>query len=340
MILPGPGFETVVGRGLIEAVSAELPDYVAYVAPEAYELARPRLAKYPRAVVEAVQLEHEALEQISTASASTVAEAVVGIGGGSALDTAKFVSWRTGLPLWQFPSIASVDAAFTQPAGVRVERRVRYVGTATPQLVAVDLDLVLSAPAALNRAGAADILSCHTGLADWRHASTVPDALPVDEELVSRAENWLNQLEHSADAVGAVTEDGIRFLVTVLRDIGTTCDAVGFSSFEEGSEHYFAYCLEYLTGMHLVHGELVALGIVAMSIAQQNDPDYIVELLERLRLRYRPHDLGLDPEIIARVLGELPRYCAEESFPPSAAHLLTRETRQEILARLTSSDPS
>ena len=72
-----------------------------------------------------------------------------------------------------------------------------------------------------------------------------------------------------------------------------------------------------------------------MSIAQQNDPDRIVELLERLRLRYRPHDLGLDLEIIARVLAELPRYCAEESFPPSAAHSLAERTRKDILARLT-----
>ncbi len=49
---------------------------------------------------------------------------VVGLGGGSALDTAKFIAWKTGKRLIQIPSITSVDAGFTDAIGVR-ERRTR-----------------------------------------------------------------------------------------------------------------------------------------------------------------------------------------------------------------------
>ena len=95
---------------------------------------------------------------------------VIGLGGGSALDTAKYVTWKTGKPLFQIPSITSVDAAFTDAIGVRIDQRVRYIGHILPQRVVLDIDLVRSAPPRLNRSGVGDILSCHTALYDWRLA--------------------------------------------------------------------------------------------------------------------------------------------------------------------------
>ncbi len=321
--MDGPGFDTVIGRGLVEEVSAALPAYGAFVAAEPYEAVAARLVRPPSWSAEASALDRESLDVLAARASSSGVEAVVGIGGGSAVDTAKFVAWRTGLPLWQFPSIASVDAVFTKPAGVRVDGRVRYLGSAIPKVVAVDLDLVLGAPPGLNRAGAGDILSCHTGLADWRRAAAAGDhPQPLEDDLIALAEGWLLALDKQAEVVAEAGEDGVRYLVGALREVGTTCDAAGYSYFEEGSEHYFAYCLEYLTGLHLVHGELVALGILAMSVAQQNDPAGVERLLHRLRLRHVPEDLGIDRATFRSVLEALPEFCADEGFPPSAASAL------------------
>jgi glycerol-1-phosphate dehydrogenase [NAD(P)+] len=325
------GFETVISHGLVEDISADLPAYAAFVAAEPHQLIAPRLGRAPDWHVEATALDMGSLERLATRTASSGVQAVVGIGGGSAVDTAKFVAWRTGLPLWQFPSIASVDAVFTKPAGVRVDGKVRYLGTATPELVAFDLDLVLGAPDALNRAGAGDILSCHTGLDDWRRGNERGDhPQPLDGALVELAEGWLQSLDEHADVVADAGEEGVRYLVATLREIGTTCDAAGFSYFEEGSEHYFAYCLEYLTGLHLVHGELTGLGILVMSIAQQNDPEGVQRLLQRLRLRNVPEGLGIDRATFRSVLEALPGFCSDEAFPPSAAGALDETTRAAI----------
>lgn len=324
------GFQTFVARGLVESVSAELPAYAALIAAEPYELVKERLVRQPNILVEAGAMEQAALEDIAARVAVSGIDAVVGIGGGSAIDTAKYVAWKSGLPLWQLPSIASVDAAFTQPVGVRVGGRVRYLGSAVPQLVAFDLDLVLAAPERLNRAGAGDILSCHTGLADWRFAAAQGQAVPIDAALVGIAEGWLAALGERADSVAAAGEEGVRYLISTLAEVGTTCDEAGFSYFEEGSEHYFAYCLEYLTGLRIVHGELVALGILSMSIAQDNDPTGVERLLERLGLRYRPSELGIAPATFRRVLAELPEFCASEEFPPSAAGSLDHDGRAAI----------
>jgi len=324
------GFRVVCDRGIVETVSTALPSFAAVATVEPFELIDERLARHPDILVEAGTMEQSALESITERIAASGVEAVVGVGGGSAIDTAKFVAWRTGLPLWQFPSIASVDAAFTKPVGVRVGGRVRYLGSAVPELVGFDLDLVLAAPAQLNRAGAGDILSCHTGLSDWRLAAGQGGPVPIDPTLVARAEGWLASLEANADAVAAAGEDGVRYLIETLAAVGTTCDEVGFSYFEEGSEHYFAYCFEYLTGMHVIHGELVALGVLAMSIVQDNDPAGVEQLLLRLGVRHRPEELGIDIATLRRVLDELPEFCASEQFPASAAGSLDEAGRAAI----------
>lgn len=314
-------FNTEVGRSLIESVSRDFPRYITYVAPEPYALVEPRLVRPPERMIVADKVDQATLDRLVDEAAGT--EAVVGIGGGTAIDTAKYVAWKTGARLWQFPSIASVDAVFTQPAGVRVDGRVRYLGSVTPELVAVDLDLVLAAPPGLNRAGVGDILSCHTGLHDWRAAAEAGAPVPsLDRDLTTRAEEWLAAVGSHEAEIAAADEEGVRFLISTLREVGSTCDEVGHSYFEEGSEHYFAYCLEHRTGSRLVHGELVALGIVAMSVAQENEPASIAEQIDRLGVRYRPGELGLDRESVEAVLWALPGFCEEEGFPPSAASRL------------------
>ena len=333
--MPDGGFPIQIEHGLVEIVSRDLPSYAAFVAPEPFGLVEDRLVRAPAHVTIAGELELDALERLGEETAATGVEAVVGIGGGSAIDTAKFVAWRTGLALWQFPSIASVDAVFTRPAGVRTGRRVRYMGDVAPELVAVDLDLVLAAPPELNRAGAGDILSCHTGLSDWYRAVDAGADVPaLDERLIAKARGWLHSLDENASVVAAAGPDAARFLMSTLREVGTTCDAAGFSYFEEGSEHYFAYCFEYLTGRHLVHGELVALGIVAMSIAQENDPDWVVDLLARLGVRWRPAELDIERATLVDVLDTLPAFCADELFAPSAASSLDNASRSAIIDRL------
>jgi len=242
---------------------------------------------------------------------------VIGMGGGSAIDTAKYVAEATGLPLLQIPTIISVDAAFTAPYGYRDGSRVRYAGNLRPVEVICDPDLIRRAPVALNRAGVGDLLSCHTGMFDWRLAvEGGRGEVPWNEDAAALGRRVLDEMEAAAPEVHAVSEAGVRWLARVHRDVGAGCASYG-ARFEEGSEHFLAYVFEWLTNEHRVHGELISFCALAMSFVQDNDPELVVRLVRGTGVDARPSHLGISRELFGRMFTELPGYVAREDLWPS-----------------------
>jgi hypothetical protein len=71
---------------------------------------------------------------------------VIGLGGGQAIDIAKFIAWSRRLPLFQLPTAMTVNAPFGHRAGIRDKGKVRYMGWAVPEAVYVDFEVIQSAP--------------------------------------------------------------------------------------------------------------------------------------------------------------------------------------------------
>lgn len=266
----------------------------------------------PTRLIRATNMDADHLEGLLRGEPDT--RCVVGFGGGAALDTAKFVAWRTGKPLVQIPTITSVDAAFTDAVGVRRDGKVRYVGQVLAERVVLDVDLVRGAPARLNRAGIGDVLSCHTGLWDWRAAVRAGHGPAWHADAAALGGQLLRELATHADAVAAVDATAVRWLASAYRRIGAMCHRIGHSYFEEGSEHYFAYAYEHLTDAHPLHGELIALGVFVMSHLQGNTPDAVRDLLVRSSIVCHPADLGMSADDFRRTFAILPDYARAEQL--------------------------
>jgi glycerol dehydrogenase-like iron-containing ADH family enzyme len=275
----------------------------------------------PTTVVVARSMEFAKLERDVETTADDGATVVVGLGGGTALDTAKFLAWKRGLPLVLIPTITSVDAGFTDAIGIRSEGRVRYVGTIEPEEVVLDIALIRSAPPRLNRAGVGDILSCHTGLHDWRAAVAAGEGIEWDETAAALGASLLHEMELRLADIAEVTEDGIRFLADAYRRIGAACSALGHSRFEEGSEHFWAYAYEHATGAHHVHGELIAFAVVALSHVQDNDPEFALRIVDATGVRAHPDDLGITREQFVDSLVGLRAYSHAEGLDVGVADL-------------------
>jgi glycerol-1-phosphate dehydrogenase [NAD(P)+] len=275
----------------------------------------------PVTIVTARDMEIGKLARDVEHTADDGAEVVVGFGGGTALDTAKYLAWKRGLPLVQIPTITSVDAGFTDAIGVRSEGRVRYVGSIVPEEVVLDIDLIRSAPERLNRAGIGDVLSCHTGLHDWRAAVGVGEGVAWNDGAADLGLTLLAELDSMVADIHDCTPDGIRWLADCYRRIGTACAALGHSRFEEGSEHFWAYAYEHATGVHHVHGELISFAVVAVAHVQDNDPEFAHRLVSRAGVRAHPDDLGISrAEFVDNLVG-LRAYSHAEGLDVGVADL-------------------
>lgn len=266
----------------------------------------------PDSVVQAWNMDIEHLE--SVASTSPRGETVVGVGGGTAMDTAKFLAWKLGRPLVQIPSITSVDAGFTDAVGVRVDGNVRYIGNIRPEKVVLDTALVCGAPAHLNRAGIGDIISCATGLFDWRFASSQGIGHEWRDDLAELGKKLLVDLADNLDEIARVTPTGVRFLAESYRVIGAACAAAGHSRFEEGSEHFWAYAYESLTGAHPVHGEIIAFAVVVMAHVQGNEPERWRDYVVRSQVRAHPGDIGISKDDFAQTCAHLSQYVEKHAL--------------------------
>ena len=241
--------------------------------------------------------------------------AVIGLGGGQALDVAKFLAWTRRLPLFQVPTATTVNAPFGHRAGLRVGGKVRYMGWAVPEAVYIDFDVIGAAPPALNLSGVGDVLCYHTAHFDWRLADRLGRTearWPYDPGLVADAEAVMASVVDALDAIRAGSEDGIRALVGAHRWGGTTFHDSGWNPRHiEGVEHFFFYNLERLTGRHFIHGQPVGLGIVVGSVVQANEPERMVAALARAGVDIRPEAMGVTWDDVGEAMRTLPAYVRE-----------------------------
>jgi len=317
------------GRGLLTDASRDWGDYLLVTMPEPWNVAQPMMSTSPRHVHFVATMDRKVVEHAEAELPLTAT--VVGLGGGMALDMAKYVAWRRATEPVLVPSIASVDACVTNTIAVRDGGKVRYVGFVVPRVVLVDLDLMRSAPLHLNRAGIGDILSIHTALWDWR-AAAERGLVAFDEEVARQAAALVDQLEGRAEEVRAVTRGALQWLIEAYAAENALCLQVGHARPEEGSEHFFAYNVEHRTGRGYVHGELVGLGILLMARLQGNEPARVERILQMTDVRFQPCDLKLSLAELEAALLTLPAYVEGDGLPYSVINerLLDTASVKEI----------
>lgn len=332
-MVPSYPFHTVFGRGLVEELPLIAPrPYLVVTMADLWPRFEPVLRSHVGAALLVDSLE---LDDLDGQEASLPAvRSVIGLGGGQAIDVAKYVAWRRGLPLFQVPTAMSVNAPFGQRAGVRVGGFVRYLGWAVPEAVYVDYEVIRSAPSRLNRSGVGDVLCYHTAHRDWQlahEAGLDEPRWPYDAALVAAARVQLEAVLGALDDIAAVNDAGIRTLMEAHRWGGAAFHDAGWNPRHiEGVEHFLFYNLERISGRHFIHGQPVGLGIVFGSFLQDNEPEAMLAALHRVGVDIRPQAMGTDWAAAEAAMRSLHAYVREAGLWTTVLDL--RPVTDELIA--------
>ena len=283
-------FNTVFGRSLLlEVENFVRPKMLVVTMEDLWPLFRGSLPADATPYM-VRSMERDALEA-DLATLGDVAS-IVGLGGGQAIDAAKYFAWRLNLPLFQFPTSLSVDAVFGHRAGVRESGVVKYVGWAVPETVYIDLDIIESAPRTLNIGGVGDIFCFITGVMDWRYAEArgkCEPRWPYDESLAAISLAKADAVLAELDEIRTLSPRGIRLMVDALKWGGASYHGAGWNPRHiEGVEHYIFYALEAGTGKTFPHGQAVCLGLALGAMMHGQRLDELLGAVTRLGVDIRP----------------------------------------------------
>jgi glycerol-1-phosphate dehydrogenase [NAD(P)+] len=265
-----------------------------------------------------------AVEEASIRHWAQLADAFVGnvvyaLGGGLAVDGAKYVAARRGIPLVSLPTAISVDAFWTWASGYRERGCVRYVETTPPERTVIDWDVLKAAPEHVRAAGICDVLSIATGCFDWMYAhqrGMNPPQTPYISHVFDGAQAILRGALACAEEAGRGEPEGLKELIDALALEVQLCNLIGHSRPEEGSEHYFAYSVENVMGKGLPHGDLVGPGILLLAHIQGQDVAPLRTALEACKIPLR----SIPRDVCVETLRQLPAYVREQELPYGIAY--------------------
>ena len=320
--------------GSVDGLGSYAGKYAALTMEIPWSLVKDRIGGTPASVTMVTGLENEYLDQLVDQLPSV--DTVFGVGGGVAIDAAKYVAWKRQCPLILVPTIVSVDAYVSPEIAVRYNGVVKYVAKLNPDKIIIDYKAIQSAPKNLNTAGAGDIYSITTALFDWKlaHEKTGES---YDERIAAEAQKARDRLVANADEIKNVTEKGIRVLVELHKEENRLQTLAGKSRPEEGSEHTFFYTIEHLTRRSFVHGQSVATGVFISSHYQRNDEDKVAHAMDSMGLVFRPREYGVSREEFIETLLSMKSYSEKATLPYSILDLveITRADAETFWKKLS-----
>jgi glycerol-1-phosphate dehydrogenase [NAD(P)+] len=190
-------------------------------------------------------------------------DAVIGLGGGKALDVAKYAAFLAGKPMYAVPTSLSNDGFCSPQSSLTMGGARRSLPAHLPFAVVVDTAVCLEAPRVLWWSGVGDLSAKVTAVRDWKlsyHAT----GEPVDDFAALLSDATVSQFfgrpEHD--------DEGMRLLGTALMLNGIAMAVCGSSRPASGAEHLISHALDATSDRPRLHGLQVGVATYLVSRLQ------------------------------------------------------------------------
>jgi len=201
--------------------------------------------------------------------------AVVGVGGGKALDMAKYVAFLARLPYFAVPTSLSNDGFCSPQASLTVRGKRRSLAAALPRAVVVDIGVCRAAPRILTLSGVGDLVAKFTAVRDWK-LSFHETGEAVDDFAALLSDGSI----HAFCSHPEFDSEGVRLLATGLLLNGIAMEVAGSSRPASGSEHLISHALDAISERPRLHGLQVGVASYLVSLLQQQNSEAIASLFD------------------------------------------------------------
>lgn len=229
-------------------------------------------------------------------------DVVIGMGGGKAIDSAKIVADRAGIPVIIVPTIASTDAPCSGCAIIYTEQGVFdsvYYQKMNPQIVLVDTLIIAAAPTRFLVAGMGDALST------WFEARSCDRAQSGNECGGYSTMTGLNLarlcydtlLTYGTAAKLACENNVVTPALNHIIEANILLSGIGFESSGLATAHSVHNGLSALEETHAYyHGEKVAIGVLTglhLTDALPEEIETVYTFCEKIGLPTTLSDIGI-----------------------------------------------
>jgi glycerol dehydrogenase len=226
------------------------------------------------------------IDRLTELARDTGAEAIVGAGGGKALDTAKAVRENAGGAMVSMPTIASTDAPTSALSVIYSEEGEfeRYwFYEEHPDLVLVDTSVVAGAPVRFFASGIAD------AMATWFEADAVRRAGGENffDEDPTYAAHSLSRLcydllrDHGVSSIRAIERGIVTESVEAVTEANTLLSGLGFENGGIAAAHSVHNGLTQLEDTHhATHGEKVNFGTITQLVLEGRSDAFVQDVID------------------------------------------------------------
>jgi glycerol-1-phosphate dehydrogenase [NAD(P)+] len=260
-------------------------------------------AGYDINLIEVEGINRENIEVVKEAAAEDKAEFVLGVGGGTIIDTGKIAAFELSIPFISVPTIASHDGIASPRASLKDKDRGNpsSIQTHAPLAIVADTKIIAAAPYRFIAAGCGDLVANYTSVKDWQLAHRLRNA-EYSSYAAALSEMTANMAMENVKEIKKQDEQSAWAVVKGLVSSGVAISIAGSSAPASGSEHKFSHALDMIAERPALHGEQCGVGTIMMTHLYGENWQRIRDVLKEIGAPTTAKELGIKDEQIIEAL--------------------------------------